>query len=109
MALTRVAKNGLGLILTIAIVGGGIYGFKFYRATHPAQEAEVVPAVPVTPADDGRQDPNPGSAPAHVVVQDPTPAPMQPAPAPAPVPDQTTQTNTTSNAGMNFLLNAGKK
>jgi hypothetical protein len=90
MALTKVAKKGLGLLVTLAVVGGGIYAFQHMPQKHN------------DPVDTGTAAP--------VQAQQPEPAPQsQPKVQPAPVEQQQPQTDASSNRGMQFLLNQGKK
>lgn len=106
MALTSGAKKFFGLLLTVAIVGGGIYGYKSYAASHPTQPAPVVAEAPA-PANEPVEIPQPINSPisqarnVEAIVDQVAP---EPAPTPAPAPS-----TTSSNRGMANLMNAGKR
>lgn len=94
MALTKVAKKGLGLLVTLAVVGGGIYAFQHM----PQKHNDPVDTGTAAPVQAQQAEPAPQSQPE---VQQAQPAPVEQAPQ--------TQTDASSNRGMQFLLNQGKK
>lgn len=91
MALTKAAKKGLGLLITLAVVGGGIYAFQHNMPVEPTPVQQAQPE----PAPMQQALPEPASVPQAQVA----PAAEQPQP----------QTDASSNRGMQFLLNQGKK
>lgn len=103
MALTNGAKKFLGLIATVAVVGGGIYGYKQYAATHPSQPAEVaVQAEQAAPVPQPIESPVAQAKQAEQAMGtlEREDAPVQEAPAP-------TQ-SASSNRGLANVLNAAK-
>jgi hypothetical protein len=97
MALTNGAKKFLGLIVTVAVVGGGIYGYKDYKAKNPTPVTEEVVAeqAPI-------EVPQPINSPIAQAerMDDIVAAPEQEEPAPAPT------HNASSNRGLANVMNA---
>lgn len=108
MALTSGAKKFFGLLLTVAIVGGGIYGYKSYSASHPTP---VSIAAEITEA--------PAQASEPIKIPQPMNSPIAQASnvervvdqiAPEPAPATTPATSTTSSdRGMANLMQAGNR
>lgn len=97
MALTPAGKF-VGLLLVAGAVGGGIYAYKTMMPKAPVeQQVDIAPAPqPETP-----------QQPAQQAQETPTQAPVYTAP-PAPV-QAPQEADASSNRGMQFLLNQGKK
>lgn len=91
MALTKAAKKGLGLLITLAVVGGGIYAFQHM----PKKQDAVGVGTTQQPVEQPQVAPQPE-------------APTQQA-APQPAVEQQPQVDASTNRGMQFLLNQGKK
>lgn len=103
MALTNGAKKFLGLVATIAVVGGGIYGYKNYAATHPSQPATevAVQAEQAAPV----EVPQPIESPVAQTRQlNDAVNTMEREDAPEPAPTQ----SVSSNRGLANVLNAAK-
>jgi hypothetical protein len=97
MALTRVGKF-VGLLLVAGVVGGGIYAYKTMIPKAPVEQQ-----VDIAPAPQQPEAPQP----VQQAQETPTQAPVYTAP---PTPVQAPQeADASSNRGMQFLLNQGKK
>jgi hypothetical protein len=106
MALTSGAKKFLGLLLTVAVVGGAIYGYKQYKAGQPPAPVAVEQVVEAPVQEAPTSIPQPINSPMaqaerlQEVVQ-----PAEPAPEPAPA-----QANPGHNRGLsNIMKQAGTK
>lgn len=97
MALTSGAKKFIGLIVTIAIVAGGIYGYKQYAAANPPAPVILVEPPMEPPSEQTEADLTAPANPTRAeLVND---EPEEPAP---------TQGSASSNRGLNNVMNAAK-
>jgi len=98
MALTNGAKKFLGLVATVVVIGGGIYGYKEYKAKNPTPVTEeVVQQAPT-------EIPQPINSPMAQAerVEDIVEPTEHEEPAPAPT------NNASNNRGLANVLNAAK-
>jgi hypothetical protein len=104
MALTKGFKKFVGLIAVVAIVGGGIYGYKQYSKLH---SQAVDPGVDVSSSTNSPQTSGINYAlPASQPEVAQTPQPVEQAPKTAAA---STQDTAPSSSGMAALLKAGQK
>lgn len=115
MALTSGAKKFLGLLATVAVVGGGIFA---YKSNAPAIHAQFnKPAEVVEMRQEPVSIPQPVNSPifqaqqadraVEAAVAAQRPAPVEAAPAPEPV-QQVQPSNPSANRGMAALLGQKK-